>query len=70
MKKTLMALALSMAVSASCFAAIEFKGAGRQTMSLGVTECIPGEDTDDLCIRVDDALYAAKRAGKNRVVLK
>ena len=52
------------------FAAIEFKGAGRQTMSLGVTEYIPGEDTDDLCIRVDDALYAAKRAGKNRVVVK
>ncbi len=39
-------------------------------MSLGVTEYIPGEDTDDLCIRVDDALYAAKRAGKNRVVVK
>ncbi|MBQ6744741.1 MAG: diguanylate cyclase [Acidaminococcaceae bacterium] len=52
------------------FAAIEFKGAGRQTMSLGVTEYISGEDTDDLCIRVDDALYAAKRNGKNRVVLK
>lgn len=52
------------------FAGIEFKGAGRQTMSLGVTEYIPGEDPDELCIRVDDALYAAKRAGKNRVVAK
>ena len=52
------------------FAAIEFKGAGRQTMSLGVTEYIPGEDADDLCIRVDDALYEAKRTGKNRVVVK
>ena len=52
------------------FAAIEFKGAGRQTMSLGVTEYVSGEDADDLCIRVDDALYEAKRAGKNRVVVK
>ena len=52
------------------FAEIEFKGAGRQTMSLGVTEYIPGEDPDELCIRVDDALYAAKRVGKNRVVAK
>ncbi len=52
------------------FAAIEFKGAGKQTMSLGVTEYIPGEDADTLCIRVDDALYAAKRAGKNCVVVK
>lgn len=52
------------------FAAIEFKGAGRQTMSLGVAEYVPGEDPDDFCIRVDAALYAAKRAGKNRVVMK
>ena len=52
------------------FAAIEFKGAGRQTMSLGVTEHLPGEDADTLCIRVDDALYEAKRSGKNRVVVK
>ena len=52
------------------FAAIEFKGAGRQTMSLGVTEYVSGEDADDLCIRVDDALYEAKRTGKNRVVVK
>ena len=52
------------------FAAVEFKGAGQQTMSLGVTEYIPGEDADTLCIRVDDALYAAKRAGKNCVVVK
>ena len=52
------------------FAAIVFKGAGQQTMSLGVTEYVPGEDPDDLCIRVDDALYEAKRTGKNRVVVK
>lgn len=52
------------------FAAIEFKEAGRQTMSLGVAEYVPGEDTDDLCIRADAALYEAKRTGKNRVVVK
>ncbi len=52
------------------FAAIEFKGAGRQTMSLGVAEHIPGEDADSLCIRVDSWLYEAKSVGKNKVVMK
>ena len=47
-----------------------FEKAGHQTVSLGVTEAIPGESVDDLLIRVDTALYEAKRTGKNRFVLK
>ncbi len=54
----------------SGFAEIEFEEAGRQTMSLGVTEYVPGEDADDLCFRVDAALYEAKNRGKNCVVVK
>ena len=50
------------------FAAIEFKGAGRQTMSLGVAEHTLVENADALCIRVDSLLYEAKKAGKNRVM--
>ncbi len=52
------------------FAKIEFEEAGRQTMSLGVTEYVPGEDVDDLCYRVDAALYEAKHRGKNCVEVK
>jgi PleD family two-component response regulator len=36
-------------------------------MSVGVAQIRSGEDADALCIRVDDALYAAKRSGKNQV---
>ena len=52
------------------FAAIEFKGAGRQTMSLGVVEHALVENADALCIRVDNLLYEAKKAGKNRVMVE
>jgi PleD family two-component response regulator len=38
-------------------------------MSIGVAQLRDKEDADALCIRVDDALYAAKRSGKNRVML-
>ncbi len=50
------------------FNEIEFPEAGRQTMSLGVTEIIPNETSDSATMRVDKALYKAKAAGKNRVV--
>ena len=51
------------------FAMLEFEHAGHRTISLGVTEMIAGEDADITCMRVDDALYEAKRTGKNKVVL-
>ena len=51
------------------FAALEFPSAGHQTISVGVTEAIQGERLDDLLVRVDKALYEAKRNGKNRYVV-
>ena len=39
----------------------------RVTLSLGVAERRPGEKRDALIGRADEAMYAAKRAGRNRV---
>ena len=52
------------------FNKIEFELCGHQTMSLGVTEHVKGETADTFTMRVDDALYKAKRSGKNCVVKK
>jgi diguanylate cyclase len=41
---------------------------GRVTVSIGVSMLTPGDDTDSLIERADVCLYAAKRAGRNRVV--
>ena len=41
---------------------------GRITMSLGVALYQPGEPPADLIKRADECLYAAKHAGRNRVV--
>jgi diguanylate cyclase (GGDEF)-like protein len=49
-------------------AATIFPGADRATISVGVAEYIPGECEDELLQRVDQALYAAKRIGRNCVV--
>jgi diguanylate cyclase (GGDEF)-like protein len=39
------------------------------TGSFGVTRYIPGEDLDTCLKRTDDALYAAKRQGRNRITV-
>ena len=41
----------------------------RLTASFGIAESSPAQTTDELLRRADDALYAAKRAGKNRYVV-
>src|SRR5579859_3527907 len=41
---------------------------GRVTISVGVSMLKPGEDNDTLIERADACLYAAKRAGRNRVI--
>ena len=41
---------------------------GRVTISVGVSMLRPGDDTDSLIERADACLYAAKRAGRNRVI--
>ena len=39
------------------------------TVSIGVAEFVPGESTGRILQRADTALYAAKRGGRNRVVI-
>jgi len=51
------------------FAQIEFPAVGKKTISLGVTELKKNDSVDGICVRVDDALYLAKRTGKNKVVI-
>lgn len=51
------------------FNEIAFEKAGHRSVSIGVTEIKPGESSDEAYVRVDKALYDAKKAGKNRVVV-
>ncbi len=48
------------------------RGTGRDlgtiTLSMGVAQYVPGEPLDDFFERADQALYAAKQGGRNRVV--
>ncbi|MDD5941853.1 diguanylate cyclase [Fibrobacter sp.] len=46
---------------------ITFEKAGRRSVSVGVTELRKGESADTAIVRVDKALYRAKKLGKNRV---
>ena len=50
------------------FKEIAFDLCGHQTISLGVTQYIPGELADVLCMRVDDALSQAKKSVKKCVI--
>lgn len=44
-------------------------GDARLTVSAGVAEATPGERADDLVARADAAMYASKRAGRDRVTV-
>ncbi len=44
------------------------RGPAMITASFGVTACNPGDSPDDLLRRADEALYAAKHDGRDRVV--
>lgn len=46
-----------------------FAAVGHQTISLGVAVCKEGDQTQDIVKRADGALYKAKRAGRNKVVV-
>ena len=48
-------------------AAAVFPSVGQITVSIGVAECLPGEDWEHWLGRADDALYRAKTQGRNQV---
>jgi polar amino acid transport system substrate-binding protein len=50
-------------------AGTSIQGIGRLTCSFGVTAMTENDSSDSIVKRVDDALYKAKNAGKNRVVM-
>ncbi|MCK5006830.1 MAG: diguanylate cyclase [Spirochaetia bacterium] len=51
-----------------CFPLTDGRNVGLVTVSLGVTEHRPGEGSDTLLKRADEALYRAKHQGRNCVV--
>lgn len=51
------------------FSNTKFKKCENKTISIGVTSIKEHENSDNACIRVDNALYQAKNTGKNRIVV-
>lgn len=51
------------------FAETKFEKSENKTVSIGVTAIQEKETADTACIRVDNALYQAKKTGKNRIVI-
>ena len=47
----------------------EFEEVGRKTASFGIARIEHGDTVKSLISRADDALYKAKKAGKNRIVV-
>lgn len=54
---------------ADAFAVTSFELSGRHTTSAGVAQALEGETCDLLCLRADKALYAAKKHGKNCIIV-
>lgn len=52
-----------------CFENTSFPSIRSQTISVGVTQASPQDTSDTLCSRVDEALYRAKKTGKNKVIV-
>lgn len=52
-----------------CFENTRFPSFRSQTISVGVTEASLDDTSDSLCTRVDEALYRAKKTGKNKVIV-
>jgi diguanylate cyclase (GGDEF)-like protein len=48
--------------------AFEFPQVGRVTVSIGVTQVLPGDNPLTAFGRADEALYVAKEQGRNRVL--
>jgi GGDEF domain-containing protein len=63
------AAAIAEKVRAACAEPVTTtEGVVTTTLSIGATLADPVESEDDLLARADKAMYAAKRAGRDRVV--
>jgi len=62
------AVAEKLRLSAARPVAVPGGAAVETTMSIGVTLAVPGENTDALVARADEAMYRAKQTGRNQVV--